>query len=349
VSDHCISIRLASSEDVTSITDIYNEAIRTTTATFDTEPKTAEDRLKWLESHDERHPVFVAELDGRVAGWASLTKWSDRPAYNQTAETSFYVGEAFRGRGVGSALKERLIEEARRLGFHTLLARTARESFASIHINESFGFRQIGTMKEVGFKFGRRLDVHVMQLMLNEQQDSPPRCPTETGVALGAILNSYELHLQHLRRLVADLDDKQMVSQPNNMPNHPAWTIGHLVYSCQTIGGELGLSAWLSDDWEQRFGTGSTPVADAAAYPSKATLLGALGDGKERVVAALVSLGETGLARSLPDVRYRERFPTIGHAVTHILSGHTALHLGQLTVWRWAMGLKVVAETLDDM
>ena len=82
-------------------------------------------------------------------GWASLTKWSDRPAYYQTAETSFYVSEAFRGRGIGNALKERLIEEARRLGFHTLLARAAGESFASIHINESFGFQHIGTMKRL--------------------------------------------------------------------------------------------------------------------------------------------------------------------------------------------------------
>ena len=181
MSDHRISIRLACSDDAAAIADIYNEAIRTTTATFDTEPKTAEDRLKWLESHDERHPVFVAELDGRIVGWASLTKWSDRPAYDQTAETSFYVGEVFRGRGVGSALKERLIAEARRLGFHTLLARTAGESFASIHINQAFGFRHIGTMKEVGFKFGRRLDVHLMQLMLNEPQGLPPSRPAETG------------------------------------------------------------------------------------------------------------------------------------------------------------------------
>lgn len=159
-------IRRAELSDAAAIAEIYNEAIRTTTATFDTEPKTVEDRRKWLEDHDDRHPVFVAEVDGAVAGWSALTKWSDRPAYDQTAESSFYVAERFRGRGVGRALKAKLIEEAKSLGYHTILARVAQESEASMHINESVGFRHIGTMKEVGFKFGKRLDVHLMQLML---------------------------------------------------------------------------------------------------------------------------------------------------------------------------------------
>ena len=164
-------IRLAEARDAIAIAEIYNEAILTTTATFDTETKTPEDRLRWLESHNDRHPVFVAEVAGCVVGWASLTEWSDRPAYKETAESSFYVVEAFRGRGVGRALKQTLIDEARRLGYHTLLARVAQESEASVHINETFGFRHIGTMKQVGHKFGRRLDVHMMQLMLNESEE----------------------------------------------------------------------------------------------------------------------------------------------------------------------------------
>ncbi len=183
-----VSIRLAGPHDVAAIAAIYNEAIRTTTATFDTEPKSAEDRSRWLEAHDERHPVFVAEIDGKVVGWAALTKWSDRPAYYQTAESSCYVAELFRSRGIGRVLKGKLIEEARRLGFHTLLARAAGESDASIHINETFGFQHIGTMKEVGFKFGRRLDVHVMQLMLAEpdvQPDASSRNATIVGSARG--------------------------------------------------------------------------------------------------------------------------------------------------------------------
>jgi phosphinothricin acetyltransferase len=175
------TIRLARAIDAVAIADIYNEAIASTTATFDTEPKSEEERLRWLDSHDNRHPVFVAESDGRVIGWAALTKWSDRPAYARTVESSFYVGRQFRGRGIGRALKVRLIEEARRLGFHTILALVAEGSDASIHLNKSVGFTHIGTMKEVGLKFGQRLDVHVMQLMLDQ-----PAEPEKVGSTIAA-------------------------------------------------------------------------------------------------------------------------------------------------------------------
>jgi L-amino acid N-acyltransferase len=161
------SIRRAELADAGGIAEVYNEAILHTTATFDTEPKSVDDRQAWLRSHDERHPVLVAVLDGKVVGWASLTKWSDRRAYDETAETSFYVHSSCRGRGIGRQLKEAIIEEARRLGFHTLLARVAEGSQESIHLNEAAGFVHVGTLKQVGRKFGRLLDVHIMQKMLD--------------------------------------------------------------------------------------------------------------------------------------------------------------------------------------
>jgi phosphinothricin acetyltransferase len=161
-----LTIRPAAPGDVPAITAIYNEAILTTTATFDTEPKSVEERAAWLASHDARHPVLVAIVDHRVVGWACLTRWSDRPAYDATAETSFYVESASRGRGIGRALKEAIITEARRLGFHTLIARVAEGSDASRHLNERCGFTYVGTLRQVGRKFGRWLDVDVMQLLL---------------------------------------------------------------------------------------------------------------------------------------------------------------------------------------
>src|SRR3954454_2525457 len=100
-----LGIRRAELADAPAIAEIYNEAIATTTATFDTEPKTVEERTQWLQSHDERHPVFVALADGAIVGWASLTRWSDRAAYDDTAETSFYVRSTARGRGIGRKLK----------------------------------------------------------------------------------------------------------------------------------------------------------------------------------------------------------------------------------------------------
>ena len=120
-----------------------------------------------MESHDERHPVLVAEIDGAVVGWASLTRWSDRAAYDGTAETSFYVHSTHRGRGIGRKLQEALISEAQRLGFHTLIARITAGSGESLHLHETTGFTQVGVMKEVGHKFGKLLDVHILQKMLN--------------------------------------------------------------------------------------------------------------------------------------------------------------------------------------
>lgn len=162
-----VQIRKAVLADLETITDIYNEAILTTTATFDTEPKTVSERLPWFESHDPRHPILVAVLQGRVVGWASLTRWSDRPAYSDTAETSFYVKAEFRRQGIGRQLKTAIIEEARRLQFHTLIARVAAGSQESLHLNQSAGFVHVGTLKEVGRKFGKLLDVHILQKMLN--------------------------------------------------------------------------------------------------------------------------------------------------------------------------------------
>jgi L-amino acid N-acyltransferase len=163
-----LTIRHATRDDAPAIVEIYNEAIRLTTATFDTQPKSVEQQQAWLTERDARHPVIVAIVEHRVVGWAALSKWSECDAYDKTAETTFFVAEDFRGRGIGRALKKTLISQAARLGFHTLLARVADGNEPSLYLNESLGFEMVGTMKEVGFKFGRRINVHLMQLMLGE-------------------------------------------------------------------------------------------------------------------------------------------------------------------------------------
>ena len=160
-------IRGAAPEDAAAIAEIYNEAILTTTATFDTVTKSVEERAQWLRSHDERHPVLVAILDAQVVGWVSLSAWSDRCAYSDTGEISFYVRSPYRGRGVGRQLGEAILGEARRLKYHTLIARVAEESHASLHLMEQAGFSRAGFMKEVGRKFGRLLGVHILQKMLD--------------------------------------------------------------------------------------------------------------------------------------------------------------------------------------
>ena len=165
-------IRNARLADLDEITEIYNEAIRTTTATLDTEPKTRAEQLAWFEAHGPRDPVLVAELDGRVVGGATLSRWSDRPAYNETAETSFYVKSEHRGQGGGRRLKAAIVEEGQRLGFHSLIARVAQGSGASLHLNKSLGFRHVGVLREVGRKFGKLLDVHILQIIYDSDAGS---------------------------------------------------------------------------------------------------------------------------------------------------------------------------------
>jgi phosphinothricin acetyltransferase len=157
------TIRPANISDLSAITEIYNEAIRTTTATFDTEPKTEDEQKVWFDSHGPKYPILVAESSGVVVGWASLSKWSDRWAYSGTAEFSLYVKGEFRGKGFGRKLMEAIVSEGKRAGFHTVIGRIAEGNEVSIRLAESVGFRHMGVMKEVGRKFGKLLDVYLVQ------------------------------------------------------------------------------------------------------------------------------------------------------------------------------------------
>lgn len=158
-----MNIEHAKIEDLSDITEIYNWAILNTTATFDTIPKTPFDQCDWFKKHTERFPIFVAKIEGKVVGWCSLSPWSDRCAYSDTGEISVYVKEDYQGKGIGKCLLKHLDQEAQNLGYHTLLSRIAGESLISIHLHKSLGFHHIGTMKEVGRKFGRFIDVNMMQ------------------------------------------------------------------------------------------------------------------------------------------------------------------------------------------
>lgn len=159
------------------------------------------------------------------------------------------------------------------------------------------------------------------------------------------VLNSYRLTLDYLRRLVADVPDEDFCRQPNGVVNHPAWVIGHLTQSCQAIGGELGLAEWLPAEWAALYATGSVPTSDRSAYPSKSKLLTALADGAERVSVRVIALGDVGMSAPLPDERYRAVLPTVGHAAAHILISHTAVHVGQVSVWRRAAGYPPLTES----
>jgi len=158
-----LNIRPAKSDDLKAITDIYNEAVMTTVAAFDIEPKTEAEQQIWFEKHGPRRPILVAGLDSRVVGWASLSDWSHHGGYYDTVEVSVYIKEDLRQQGIGKRLLKAIIEEGEKVGLHAVIARITEGNQESVHLHESAGFEHIGVMKEVGKKFGRMLDVRLMQ------------------------------------------------------------------------------------------------------------------------------------------------------------------------------------------
>ncbi len=158
-----ISTRQATLNDLVSIMDIYNEAVLHTTATFDTETKDMNDRTKWFLERNENFPVIVAEYKGTIAGYAALNKWSDRKAYDITAEISVYVHSSFRGKGIGKLLVQSIVAIGGQTNLKTLIARITEGNGHSIYLHECNGFQMIGTLRQVGQKFGKLLDVAVMQ------------------------------------------------------------------------------------------------------------------------------------------------------------------------------------------
>lgn len=164
-----LKIRAARLGDLKSITEIYNEAIKKTVATFDTEVKTLEEQKKWFIKHSTRNPIIIAENDDEIIGWASLSEYSTKYAYSDTAEISLYIKEKFQGKGIGKQLMSSIIDEGKKVGLHAVIARITDGNKTSIRLHKSVGFKHVGIMKEVGYKFGKRLDVHIMEKIYSEK------------------------------------------------------------------------------------------------------------------------------------------------------------------------------------
>jgi L-amino acid N-acyltransferase len=165
-----MKIRPAQRADIPAILEIYNDAVLTTTASYDYEPRSLQHRIQWFEDHERiGFPMFVAEDDqGKIVGWSSLSRYHDRKGYQFTCENSIYVAAHARGRGIGKLLLEPLIESARKLGLHAIIAVIDATNEASIRLHARRGFFEVGRFQKVGFKFGRWLDVAYMELLLPE-------------------------------------------------------------------------------------------------------------------------------------------------------------------------------------
>ncbi len=161
-----MELRLITPGDAEATRRIYNAEVTGSTATFDLRPRSAEEHRRWVEAHLGAHPAVVAEVDGAVAGFASISPYRSRPAYATTVEDSVYVAGGWRGRGIGAALLADVVRRATEHGFHTVLARVEASNDASVRVHERCGFAVVGTERQIGRKFGRWLDVTVLQKLL---------------------------------------------------------------------------------------------------------------------------------------------------------------------------------------
>ncbi|WP_141431785.1 GNAT family N-acetyltransferase [Bacillus sp. 03113] len=164
-----LKIRDAILSDLPSMLDIYNDAIRNLTATFDLEEQTLDERKKWFNKYGGNYPLIVAELEGIIVGYSCLSKFREKPAYSYSTELSVYISSKHQGQGIGSALMNEILGRAAKLGYHTVIGGITGGNEASVKLHEKFGFEYVGCFKEVGLKFGKWQDVHFYQVMINEQ------------------------------------------------------------------------------------------------------------------------------------------------------------------------------------
>ncbi|THF47570.1 GNAT family N-acetyltransferase [Allorhizobium terrae] len=161
-------VRDAHDGDLAAICDIYNHAVEHTTAIWNDVLIDVANRSIWLEQRRARgFPVLVAEVDGKVAGYASYGDWRAFDGYRHTVEHSVYVDKDCRGAGLGKILMQALIERAKAGNVHVMIAAIEAGNVASIALHEKLGFRLVGIHREVGTKFGRWLDLAAMELRID--------------------------------------------------------------------------------------------------------------------------------------------------------------------------------------
>ncbi|MEP9005971.1 GNAT family N-acetyltransferase [Enterobacter bugandensis] len=165
-------VRHACKEDCAAIREIYNHAVLHTAAIWNDKTVDTDNRIAWFEARTlAGYPVLVAEENGVVTGYASFGDWRAFDGFRHTVEHSVYVHPEHQGKGIGRTLMKALINEARAIGKHVMVAGIEAQNKASIHLHETLGFVTTGQMPQVGTKFGRWLDLTFMQLQLDERSD----------------------------------------------------------------------------------------------------------------------------------------------------------------------------------
>lgn len=165
-----VTVRKAKLSDMEAINSIYNHYVPISDCTMETELVTLEMRQIWFYEHGANLPILVAEMEGKVVGWASLSKHRLRSAYRYTVEDAVYVHETMRGKGVGSSLLDEIIVQAGSNGYHSIIAVINANQKASLNLHGKKGFVEVAHLHEAGFKFGRWVDIKYMQLVLDQNK-----------------------------------------------------------------------------------------------------------------------------------------------------------------------------------
>ena len=171
------TLRTATPADIAAITAIYGPAVLHGTASFELDPPGEEEMLRRFNAIvGAGYPYFVAELDGRVAGYAYANAYRTRPAYRFTVEDSIYIAPDAQGKGIGALLLKALVDATTVQGYRLMVAVIGdSRQYASIALHRRAGFTFCGTIHSVGYKFGRWLDSVIMELPLGEGDKSAPR------------------------------------------------------------------------------------------------------------------------------------------------------------------------------
>jgi L-amino acid N-acyltransferase len=163
-----IKIRDAREDDLEAILDIYNDVIINTTAVYSEKPHTLQMRSQWYhERVNNNFPVYVAEAGGKIAGFSSFGHFRAWPCYRYTVEVSVYVDQSFRGKGISKILSLALIDRAKAMNIHAVIAGISADNEISIQLHQSLGFKEVANFKEVGYKFGRWLDLKFFELLID--------------------------------------------------------------------------------------------------------------------------------------------------------------------------------------
>jgi phosphinothricin acetyltransferase len=169
-----VTIRPATPDDAGAIQAIYAPIVEKTVISFEEIPPTVAEMAERIEATSSAYPYLAAVVDGRVAGYAYATQLRTRSAYNRSVEVTAYVAEQARKTGVGGRLYRDLLANLHERGFHAAYGGITLPNEASVRLHESVGFEYLGTFREVGFKFGRWLDVGWWQRLIAEDVSRAP-------------------------------------------------------------------------------------------------------------------------------------------------------------------------------